>query len=49
LNYLYGFPTKIIWIRTGNIKTSEIVRIIMENLKEIKKLQEEKKLILNEE
>ena len=28
LNLLYGFPPKIIWIRTGNIKTSEIVKVL---------------------
>ena len=35
LNSLYGFPPKIIWIRTGNIKTSKIVEILMRHLNEI--------------
>jgi predicted nuclease of predicted toxin-antitoxin system len=35
LNSLYGFPPKLIWIRTGNLKTSEIVKILMEYLNEI--------------
>ena len=28
LNSLFGFPPKIIWIRTGNIKTQSIVDIL---------------------
>ena len=29
LNSLYGFPPKIIWIRTGNLKTQSIVDILI--------------------
>lgn len=35
LNSLYGFPPKIIWIRTGNLKTSMILKILMEYNDEI--------------
>ncbi|OFY50991.1 MAG: hypothetical protein A2W85_05100 [Bacteroidetes bacterium GWF2_41_31] len=30
LNSLYGFPPKIIWIRTGNLKTQAIVDILVD-------------------
>ncbi|MHC1778377.1 MAG: DUF5615 family PIN-like protein [Lentimicrobium sp.] len=30
LSFLYGAPPKIIWIRSGNLKTSEIADIIIE-------------------
>ena len=29
LNSLYGFPPKIIWIRTGNISTSNIINLLL--------------------
>ncbi|WOK07313.1 DUF5615 family PIN-like protein [Imperialibacter roseus] len=35
LNLLYGFPPKIIWIRTGNLKTQMIVEILTEYQHEI--------------
>lgn len=35
LNSLFGFPPKIIWIRTGNISTSEILDLIMDYYEEI--------------
>jgi len=37
LTSLYGFPPKIIWIRTGNIKTHAIVNILIDNTIEIEK------------
>lgn len=30
LNLLYGFPPKVIWIRTGNLKTKDIIDILIE-------------------
>lgn len=36
LNSLYGFPPKIIWIRTGNLKTQSIVDILISHNDEIK-------------
>jgi predicted nuclease of predicted toxin-antitoxin system len=30
LNSLYGFPPKIIWIKTGNLKTIEIVNTLID-------------------
>lgn len=36
LNLLYGFPPKIIWIRTGNLKTNAIADILIEFTDEIK-------------
>jgi predicted nuclease of predicted toxin-antitoxin system len=35
LNSLYGFPPKIIWIRTGNLKTHAIVDILNDYSDEI--------------
>ena len=37
LNSLYGFPPKIIWIRTGNMKTQSIVDIIIDYSDEVHK------------
>jgi len=37
LNSLYGFPPKVIWIRTGNLKTQLIVDILLDHLSEIEK------------
>lgn len=35
LNSLYGFPPKIIWIRTGNLKTQRIIEILIQSYNEI--------------
>lgn len=35
LNSLFGFPPKIIWIRTGNLKTQAIADIIVDYSDEI--------------
>lgn len=35
LTSLYGFPPKIIWIRTGNLTTQAILNILIEYDKEI--------------
>lgn len=35
LNSLYGFPPKIIWIRTGNIKTPQLAKILIDYSLEI--------------
>ena len=35
LNSLFGFPPKIIWIRTGNIKTQLIVDILIDHVNEV--------------
>lgn len=37
LNFLYGFPPKIIWIRTGNLKTQTIADILIDYSEEIEK------------
>ena len=37
LTSLYGFPPKIIWIRTGNLKTQAIINILIDNINEIEK------------
>jgi predicted nuclease of predicted toxin-antitoxin system len=42
LNSLYGFSPKIIWIRTGNIKTQLIAEILIESYSEIEKFIEDK-------
>ena len=43
LTSLYGFPPKIIWIRTGNIRTHAIVSILIEYSQEIDKFIEDNK------
>nr|MBI1231667.1 hypothetical protein [Cytophagales bacterium] len=40
LNLLYGFPPKIIWIRTGNLKTQDLADILTEHTTEIQKFIE---------
>lgn len=35
LNSLYGFPPKIIWIRTGNLKTDELANLLQIHFSEI--------------
>ena len=35
LTSLFGFPPKIIWIRTGNIKTQAILNILIDYTQEI--------------
>jgi predicted nuclease of predicted toxin-antitoxin system len=42
LNSLFGFPPKIIWIRTGNIKTQAILDILIEYYDDIEKFIEDK-------
>lgn len=37
LNTLYGFPPKIIWIRTGNLRTQEILKILIDHIIDIEK------------
>ena len=37
LTLLYGFPPKIIWIRTGNLKTQSIINILIDYSKEVEK------------
>lgn len=34
-NLLYGFPPKIIWIRTGNLATQNLASLLIGNSKEI--------------
>ncbi|TVP50113.1 MAG: hypothetical protein EA341_08210 [Mongoliibacter sp.] len=43
LNSLYGFPPKIIWIRTGNLTTSKLANLLSENREEIYKFIDNKK------
>jgi predicted nuclease of predicted toxin-antitoxin system len=40
LNSLYGFPPKIIWIRTGNLKTHAIADILNDYSDEINRFVE---------
>jgi predicted nuclease of predicted toxin-antitoxin system len=41
LNSLLGFPPKIIWIRTGNLKTLMLLDILINNYSEIQKFAED--------
>ena len=38
-NLLYGFPPKIIWIRTGNLKTEELANILKIHISEIREFE----------
>ena len=40
LNSLYGFPPKIIWIRTGNLRTEELANILKVHFSEIKEFED---------
>lgn len=41
LNTLFGFPPKIIWIRTGNLKTQAIIDLLISQHQEIKQFIED--------
>lgn len=42
LNSILGFPPKVIWIRTGNISTTGIIKILIEQEKNIEKFLNDK-------
>lgn len=44
LSVLRGFPPKVIWIRRGNCKTSDIENILRNNLDVIKSLENDKQI-----
>jgi len=44
LSILRGFPPKIVWIRRGNCKTSDIQAILRNNFEAIKELKTEKQI-----
>lgn len=44
LNSLFGFPPKIIWIRSGNLKTKEILNILIDHVGDIEKFVSDDKL-----
>jgi predicted nuclease of predicted toxin-antitoxin system len=44
LTALYGFPPKIIWIRSGNLKTDEVANLLINNQKEIQDFLEDEDL-----
>lgn len=39
LNTLFGFPPKIIWIRSGNLKTKDILDILIEYYSDLVKFE----------
>ncbi|NHE57161.1 DUF5615 family PIN-like protein [Cyclobacterium plantarum] len=41
LNLLFGFPPKIIWIRTGNLATQDLADLLIANAEEIIKFNED--------
>jgi predicted nuclease of predicted toxin-antitoxin system len=43
LNSLHGFPPKIIWIRTGNLRTQQIVDLLLKHSQEIEGFLENSK------
>jgi predicted nuclease of predicted toxin-antitoxin system len=44
LTALYGFPPKIIWIRSGNLKTDDIVELLIKNQKKIQDFLQDENL-----
>ena len=44
LYLIRGYPPKIIWLKTGNIKTDELVKILQENYDNIKDFVENRDL-----
>ena len=42
LNSLLGFPPKIIWIRTGNLRTQALLEILIEHNIEVQRFLEDK-------
>ncbi|PIQ25084.1 MAG: hypothetical protein COW63_19260 [Bacteroidetes bacterium CG18_big_fil_WC_8_21_14_2_50_41_14] len=44
LNTLFGFPPKIIWIRTGNLKTKAILDILIDNYSDLQKFESDNEL-----
>lgn len=42
LNLLYGFPPKIIWIRTGNLKTKALIDILINHSDEFYKFVDDR-------
>lgn len=48
IQQLNGFPPKIIWIRSGNVSTKHVVRLLETRQLEIKRFLEDKELGLLE-
>lgn len=44
LSTLFDFPPKIIWIRTGNLKTKAILDILIDNYSELQKFESDSEL-----
>lgn len=44
LNTLNGYPPKVIWIRTGNLKTKAILDILIDNYSELVKFESDNEL-----
>jgi predicted nuclease of predicted toxin-antitoxin system len=44
LNTLYGFPPKVIWIRTGNLRTKAILDILIGNYADLQNFEKDSQL-----
>jgi predicted nuclease of predicted toxin-antitoxin system len=44
ISTLFGFPPKIIWIRTGNLKTKAILDILIDNYSDLQKFESDSEL-----
>ncbi|MDQ4122664.1 MAG: DUF5615 family PIN-like protein [Acidobacteriota bacterium] len=44
LSILRGFPPKVIWIRRGNCKTSDIEKILRDNFEVIERLENDSQI-----
>ena len=44
LTALYGFPPKIVWIRSGNLKTNDIADLLIRNFEAIQVFLEDENL-----
>ena len=46
LNFLYGAPPKVIWLKVGNISTDEIIKILKNHLDQIVEFNNSKETFL---
>jgi predicted nuclease of predicted toxin-antitoxin system len=44
LSTLFGFPPKVIWIRTGNLKTRDMLDILIEYYSDLMKFESDNEL-----
>jgi len=40
-SFLYGFPPKVVWIRTGNCSTNRMIQILRDHADDLQRLKED--------